>query len=179
MNRSSDFCMIKKPMRGWSTGFSATFSKIDLTGEERKWIQAHPVIRLGIDPEFIPFEFMTDKKEYMGMAKDYVCLLNARLGPNMQVAGNRSWTQFVEMAKKKKIDVFPCAGITQEKKYLLFSKPYTSFFRVNIARNDLHYIFSVDDLKKYRVCVQENSSHHGYLMEKTQTTPGAGVIPTD
>ncbi len=103
---------------------SDTVEPIDLTDEEKKWIKAHPVIRLGIDPEFIPFEFMTDKKEYMGIAKDYVCLLNARLGLNMQVAGNRSWTQFVEMAKKKKIDVFPCVGITQErKKYLLFSQP--------------------------------------------------------
>jgi hypothetical protein len=39
----------------------------------------------------------------MGIAKDYVSLLNARLGLKMQVVNNISWTQAVERAKKKEM----------------------------------------------------------------------------
>ena len=36
------------------------YNKIHWTGEERAFMEKHPIIRLGVDPKFIPFEFIDE-----------------------------------------------------------------------------------------------------------------------
>ncbi|MCC6694086.1 MAG: transporter substrate-binding domain-containing protein [Candidatus Hydrogenedentes bacterium] len=142
--------------------------QVSLTEEERAWIRAHPEIRLGIDPEFAPFEFAGKDGKYLGMASDYVRLLNDRMGLNMQVVEKGSWEQAVSMAKDRELDVLPCVGRTREREALyVFSQPYLSWHRVVITRLDTPFTGDLQDLADYRVAVQKGSSHHGYIVEKT------------
>lgn len=47
----------------------AAENHIDWTEEELAFLKEHPVIRLGVDPEFMPFEFMDGDGEYKGIAE--------------------------------------------------------------------------------------------------------------
>ncbi|AGF79405.1 histidine kinase [Desulfocapsa sulfexigens DSM 10523] len=144
---------------------------IMLTQQEKLFIQQHPVIRLGIDPEFAPFEFM-ENGIYSGMTSDFIQILNKRLGLNMQVVKGLSWTEAIEGVKKDSIDILPCVGITDERKaFLNFTKPYINFHRVIITRNDMPFISSLHDIRSLRVAVQTNTSHAGYLKEYTSIAP--------
>jgi len=145
---------------------------IKLSLQEKAFIQKHSNIRLGIDPEFIPFEFMDKHAVYSGMVSDYIKLLNQRLGINMQVIEHTSWKKAVEKAKKRQLDVLPSVGITEERKaYFLFSKAYIHFNRVVITRTDSQFIAGLDDIEAMRVAVQKNSSHEGYLKEHSHISP--------
>ena len=145
--------------------------EINLTDAERAWIERHPEIRLGIDPEFAPFEFM-DKGEYQGITSDYIRLLNQRLGLNMTLVPDLTWREVIEKAKKREIDVLPAVGVTVERqRYLSYTDEYLSFHRVIVMRNKASFIAGLSDLEDYSIGVQQNSSHHGFLLENTVVQP--------
>ncbi len=146
--------------------------KVSLTPEERAWIKQHPVIRLGVDPEFHPFEFVDHLGRVRGYTSDYVRLLNERLGLNMVVMPHLTWQQATEAVKTGGIDVLPCVGITRERKrYLLFTRAYLEFHRVFVTRRDHASVSRVQDLVGLRVAVQANSSHEGFLRDRTSIKP--------
>lgn len=147
-------------------------NQIFLTDKEKKWIQTHKEIRFASDPEFAPFEFFDSKGRLSGIASDYIHILNDRLGLNMQLVPHLSWDEAVERLKNKEIDVLPCIGRTKERQsFLLFSKPYISFYRVLITRTDTPFLSSINDVAKKKIAVQKNSSHEGYLKDQTTITP--------
>ncbi|MBF0225975.1 MAG: transporter substrate-binding domain-containing protein [Desulfobacterales bacterium] len=145
---------------------------LDLTDEEKDWISRHKNIRIGIDPEFVPFEYIDNNGVYRGISFDYVTLLNERLGLDMHVVEGLSWKEVIERAKAQEIDVLPCVGTTEERKnYLLFSKPYVSYHRVILTKSDAPFIIGLNDLYDKKVGVQAGSSHDGFLKDRTSIQP--------
>ncbi len=144
---------------------------IELTQQERDWIKAHPDIRLGVDPEYAPFEYI-EELQYKGMASDYIKLLNQRLKLNMQVSENLSWSEVIDHAKDKKIDVLPVISITpQRSQFLSFTLPYLNFYRVIVTRVDMPFISGLADLDGQTVAAQKNTSHYEFLMQNSNLTP--------
>ncbi len=145
--------------------------EIDLTEAEKQWINKHPTIRLGVDPEFAPFEFIRDGR-YQGMASDYIRLLNQRLNLNMEVVHGLTWNEVIDSAKRGDIDVLPSVGMTAERaQYLTYTDSYLSFHRVIVTRDDAPFVAGMQDLGNLSVAVQKNSSHHGYVTENTDIAP--------
>jgi polar amino acid transport system substrate-binding protein len=143
-----------------------------LSAEEYAWIREHPVIRLGIDPEFAPFEYIDKDGAYRGLASDYIRLLNERLGIHMEVVPNISWDEAVARMGAGALDVLPCVGVSDDRRgYMEFSEPYLSFHRVIITRLDSPFTGTLDDLAGQRVGVQRDSSHHAFLLAEGGTEP--------
>ncbi|MFC1877266.1 transporter substrate-binding domain-containing protein [Thermodesulfobacteriota bacterium] len=144
---------------------------VELTREEKAWLAEHRTIRIGTDPAFGPFEFTGKDGKYQGIAADFVKLIGDKLGLKFESVSGLAWKEVVEKAKQREIDVLPCVGITEDrKKYFAYSKPYLQFPRVIITRND-GKVQSLDDLRDLAVAVQENSSHHGFLKDRTTLEP--------
>jgi PAS domain S-box-containing protein len=109
----------------------------DLTDEEQAWLKAHQEIRLGIDPSYPPFEFIGRSGDYLGMAADYLALVNERLETNMRIVPGLRWSEVIELAKKREIDAMPTVGKTDERSaYLNFTRPYINFPVVFMTRKD-------------------------------------------
>lgn len=143
-----------------------------LTQKEQKWLTAHPVIKVGIDPGFMPFEFLDEDGNYRGIAADYLVYLETKLGITFKIKKNINWDTVICQAQNKEIDLLPCVGKTVERSgFLVFCEPYIDFYRVIVTHSDLRYIFTINDLQDKIVCVQNRSSHHGYLLENTKIKP--------
>lgn len=114
---------------------------VRLTAAESEWLSKHREIRLGIDPNFPPFEFIGASGAYNGMAADYLAIINDLLGTNMEVVNGLSWSEVIEGAKNGEIDVLPTVGKSEERsKFLNFTENYMSFPVVILSRkNDLPY----------------------------------------
>lgn len=155
-------------MPGQWMASSASPEQVWLSAEEKAWIRNHPEIRLGIDPEFAPFEFMDDQGRYSGFAADYVALLNRRLGLNMRVLPGLSWKEVMAAAQTGGIDLLPAVGFTRERSlFLRYSDPYVGFHRVIITRTDAPFLSGLKALRDLEVAVQAASSHEGWLKENT------------
>lgn len=145
--------------------------EIEFTEAERLWLQKHDRVRVGIDPEFAPFEYL-ENGQYSGMASDYLELLSQRLNLRMEVVEGLSWAEVIDSAKQGKIDVLPAVGLTQERlEYLNYTDPYLRFHRVIVTREQSPFIAGLNDIRSLRVAVQANSSHQGYLQENSDIKP--------
>ena len=145
---------------------------LTFTQAEQDFIQAHPVIRLGVDPEFIPYEFFDSDGEYKGIAADYLVIIAERTGLTFDVARDLTWAQAYEDAVERKLDALPCVSKTaQRERYFLYSDPYITFQRVLYVNKDTASIRSFEDLYGKSAAVQRNSSHHSYLEAYPQIAP--------
>ena len=146
-------------------------SALDLTETEIQFIADHPMILMGVDPGFIPYEFIDSDGVYKGIAADYLELISQKTGLQFTAAENLTWSQAYEYAVERKLDILPCVSKTaQREKYFLFSDPYISFQRVVFINEDNKDVKSLEDLYGMTVAVQQNSSHHSYLSDFGQIT---------
>ena len=140
--------------------------KIQLTQDEREFIRDHPVIRLGVDPTFVPYEFIDTDGEYKGIAADYIGLICEKTGLSMEVQKGLTWTEAYEKAVKGELDALPCVAQTAEReRYFLFSDTYFTFQRAVFINEETQDIKSFQDLSGKTVAVQMNSSHHSYMTQ--------------
>jgi PAS domain S-box-containing protein len=145
--------------------------KINLTEKEQNWLKQHKTIRMGVDPHFAPFELVTEDGKYNGIAANHIRLIEKRLDLKIELVPGLAWKEVISKAKQREIDMLPCVGITEERqKFLLYTEPYLSFPRVIITRGESGVI-TLDDLQKFKVAVQVNSSHHGFIKEQTKIKP--------
>jgi len=144
----------------------AAESSIDWTEDELAFMKRHPVIRLGVDPAFVPFEFIDEHGEYKGIAADYLDLIREITGLQFEVVEKGlPWPEVYDMALNGDIDALPAIGKTTEReKHFLFSEPYYHYKRVIVTRDDDIEISGIEDLKGFAVAVQRHSSHHSYLL---------------
>ncbi|MFH0784250.1 MAG: transporter substrate-binding domain-containing protein [Pseudomonadota bacterium] len=143
-----------------------------LSPEELQWLSAHPIVHLGVDSNFAPFEFIDENGVYRGMAADYLALLGPALGVEFEIAKGLGWQETIEKAKRHELDGLPCVGSTEERKrYFTYSDPYLSFPRVVYYRQQGQRPSSLEDLAGQTIAVQANSSHHGWLTDYTDYHP--------
>ena len=96
-----------------------------LTQSERAWLLTHPTIRVGMDSAYAPYEWRDKKGHFVGMAVDYLRLIEQKLGVRFEIVQDKSWPEVIEMAKKGEIDVVTSIVQTPERlKYFTFSAPY-------------------------------------------------------
>ncbi len=139
---------------------------VKLTEEQAAFIAQHPVIRLGVDPKFIPYEFFDSDGVYKGIAADYIALIEERTGLNFEVAEGLTWTEAYESAARGELDALPCISKTSEReRFFLFSEPYYTFQRVIFVKSDDTSIKGLTNLSGKSVAVQKNSSHHSYMLQ--------------
>lgn len=152
----------------FSTPINAVDSNFisNLTEVEKEFIENHPVIIMGIDPNFMPFEFIDSSGEYKGITADYLEIISQKTGLEFKRLEGLSWVEAYDKGINKKVDILPAVAKTEARSEIfLFSDSYYNFKRIIVTRNDNQEIKNIDDLKGKMVAVQKNSSHHSYLMQ--------------
>lgn len=127
---------------------------LGLTATEQEWLAAHPLIRIGPDPDAAPFEWFTPEGEYKGMAADYVRLIEEKLGVAFEIVHARDWTQVLEMVRNDEIDVLSAVAVSpQREQYLVFAEPHITVPGVVISSKDFN---SIEELYGHKVAVVAN-----------------------
>ena len=143
----------------------AVDNSINLTKDEIRFVEENSIIRIGVDPDFVPFEFIDDDGAYKGIAADYLSLISKKTGLQFEVVKDLSWPEAYDMSLLGDIDMLPAIGKTSDREqYFIFSEPYYHFKRVMVTRDSNIYISGIEDLEGMTVAVQRNSSHHSYLL---------------
>ncbi len=151
--------------------------ELNLSDNEKRWLSQHKQIRLAIDPDFAPVEFIDRQGNYSGISADYVQKLSSKLGITMKVVPDITWSQALDLAKKGEIDVFAAITPTDERtKYLNFSNPYFKYPVVIYTQSDFHVISGLDSLTHKKIAVVKDYFVHELLR---QNHPELELIPFD
>ena len=143
--------------------FKPHTDEITFTAEEEAWLRKHEVIRLGVTPDWPPFEYIKDGV-YMGMVSDYIRIINERIGMRMERVPNLSWAEVLVKGKARELDVFSCAVATPERKtFMNFTEPYLSFPCVIMTRKQVPFIGGLRDLHGKKVAIERDYCTHESL----------------
>ncbi|MFC1773524.1 response regulator [Pseudomonadota bacterium] len=156
---------------------SAQLTTVTLSETERRWIQEHPVIRLGVDPAWPPFDFIDGQGAHSGMAADFLDLLGQRLGLTFELASGLDWDQVLQGARDRSLDLVSLSQETPARsEYLRFSDTVTSVPWVVISRRDFKKISGLEDLSAHRVAVVRN---YAIVDLVRNTLPGTEIQEMD
>ncbi len=128
--------------------------KVQLTLEERKWLNEHPVITVASDSAWAPFEFRDEKGEFQGIAIEYLKSFEKTLGVRFEFSPEPSWSVLVKQVKERKIDMFSCIAVTPERsEYLKFTQPYLKIPAKIFTSQQVSYIEDLSALEGKKVAV--------------------------
>ena len=153
-------------MQGSSAFAKEMVEKLEtsLTQAEKNWLQAHPVIRLSPDPDFLPIEFMDESGQYTGLAADYIALIQKSLGLKFKLIKFKNWSEVLEKTRSRESDMWGAATPTpQRREYMLFTKPFVEMPAVIIVRNKVDRSLTLDDLKGMKVGVISGYGIHDHI----------------
>ena len=142
------------------------YSSVEFTQDEKKWIKSNPVVKLGADYKWPPFDFADASGKHTGLASEYIKLISKKSGLKFEVYPG-IWSDVLKSMQAKKYDGLSCAVETDErKKYLNFTLPYLSVPMVIVTTVDNKSIKTIDDLFGKSVSINRGSYIHEWLKNK-------------
>ena len=87
-----------------ASGVQASTPLIELSEAEKQWLNAHPSIRLAVDIDWSPFEYVDDGSNYVGMAAEYINLVGQKLDIQFDVEKRKPWSEVVDSVKNRELN---------------------------------------------------------------------------
>ncbi|MBR0565424.1 EAL domain-containing protein [Azoarcus sp. L1K30] len=128
--------------------------------EEAAWLAAHPVVRLGIDPNYGPYSFLDEKGRVRGVVPDFLEHIEKTLGIRFSLTTELDWPALMSALKQGRIDaIATMVKLPEREADFAFSRIYLPTPLVIMTRNDVPQLKSVKALEDLRVAlVREYSS---------------------
>ncbi len=139
-----------------------------LTAQEKEWLKAHPIIRVGIDHNWFPIESVDENGRHFGVSASYLSLLEERLGVRFEIDySRRLWSDTMKAIEDKELDMLSRAAVTDKRqKSLAFSRPYLKQSIVIVANSDVGYVNDLGDLEGKRVAVVRSYATEEILRDR-------------
>ncbi|MFP5259971.1 MAG: transporter substrate-binding domain-containing protein [Acidobacteriota bacterium] len=143
----------------------AASSRLELTPEEKAFIEAHPVIRFS-DTDWRPLSIYEDGR-VQGLFHDYYNLISQKTGLAFQFVlegDGHDFQSVLDALREKRIDMIDGTGKTPDRaRYALFVGPYLRFPLAVMTRDDAAY--SLETLAGKRVAAGNGGTAYEYLRE--------------
>lgn len=135
-----------------------------LTQEEREWLKAHPVIKLGVDPNWPPFDALDANGEHIGIASEYAKIVGQRLGLSIHVVKYKTWSQQIRAIQYGDIDLLAAISKTPSRaQNMLFSRPYANIPMAIVTAVNSGFVEGLKDLAGRKVVVVSDYASHDVL----------------
>ncbi len=152
-------------------------TQLVVTEAEMAWLKDHPVIRVGIDPHFAPYQWINEKNEYIGFSVDYLHLVEAQLGVKFEIVKTKSFAETLLMAEHGELDMMTDVDKTPNREqYLNFTEPYISNPIIIVDNGTNNFIGGLAQISGKRVAI-EKSHFIGELM--AHDYPEIEIIATE
>ncbi|SNS28708.1 response regulator [Pseudomonas segetis] len=161
----------------WLLCVSVQAAQVPLSEEDRAWVKAHPVIRVGVERDgWAPFDVIDKQGGYTGLSGEYLQLISRRLGMRVEVVPFDNWDAALVALRTDKVDVLPSVVRSPERDtFMLFTQPYIVSSSLVFTRSEEH-LQTLADLQRHEVAVER-----GYLIESRlkETVPGIRLMRVD
>ena len=146
---------------------------IDLTDEERQWLQQHRgAIRLSPCPDFPPIDFQGRDGAHRGLTADYLAWIEKKLNYRFIIEHQRDWFTVMQKAKAREIDgVLTIQEVPERREYLLFTRPYVRIPNIIVTRST-----HSGDLTPEALAGMKVSSVRGYAVTDYLTTKYPALV---
>jgi diguanylate cyclase (GGDEF)-like protein len=145
---------------GAQPGNAPLQATIKLTPEEKAFLKTNPVIRVGNEDDWPPFDF-SERGQPKGYAIEHLELLGSRLGISFEYINGYTWAELLELFRQGEIDLLPSLWYSDSRaEYMLFTEPFLVLPYVIITNTGNTDIQDFSDLSGKTVSVAR-----GYVQE--------------
>jgi PAS domain S-box-containing protein len=170
----TDIAPLRQKWLGAESTQLAKGGSLALTVKEQTWISEHPVIRVHNELDRPPFNFNVDGVP-TGFSVDYMNLVAARAGLEVEYVSGPAWGEFLDMIKARELDVLLDVTPTPvREEYMDFTTAYSKASIAAVVRSEESGIRSFEDLKNRKVAITEGMFFLEYF-ERDQ--PETTIIP--
>lgn len=149
----------------------STFAhNVNLTKDETKWIEEHPIIRYAIDPHWEPIEFLDDESA-AGLSIAYLNKVSDITGIRFQYVKTSSWTESVDFLVDGKVDLLP--GVPDFdvplalKKQATLSEPYFVGTTIAVTKAKSRAMFDLSDLpSKEKIAIRSGGAYESWIKKQ-------------
>lgn len=122
--------------------------RIALSAEEVAWLQAHPHLRVGMDPAWPPFSVVNNAGEMEGIDVDFLQVLQARLGITVQIKRYTNWPETYQRLLQGELDMVTGIALTPSRQeQVRFTEPYVQYPVGIIMRKEEPFLTSLSGLR--------------------------------
>ncbi len=139
--------------------------QVVLTAEELAWLRANPTLRVHNEQGWQPFNFNRNGIP-MGLSIDLMTLLANKIGVKVEYVTGE-WSELLNMAMNKKLDVMlNIAKTPQREQLLLYVGQYSDNPNAIFGRSDDPSVVSIESLNGKRVAVVDGFFQETVLRER-------------
>jgi polar amino acid transport system substrate-binding protein len=127
-------------------------NKFSLTHKEREYLQKKNVIKICVDPNWMPLDAINKNGQHVGVAADILKTIAKNSNIEFQLVSADTWVKSMELAKQRKCDIYPMAMETPSRKtYMDFAPPYVSIPMVIATKSSEIFIDSLKAMQGKKV----------------------------
>lgn len=150
---------------------------IELSTEEKEYLNKLGTIKACVDPDWAPFEILNQKGEYSGIGADLLALVAKNLGIKIEVLPTKDWDESIASSKEGKCQIISFLNQTPARsKWLLFTEPHFSDVNVFITREEHPFIANPADLVDKTIVFPKGTAMEELIRKDY---PNLKIITTD
>ncbi|WAJ70819.1 transporter substrate-binding domain-containing protein [Catenovulum adriaticum] len=136
---------------------------IEWTEAEKDFLKTSPVITLGSDFAWPPFDFVDKQGVHRGISSDILALISAKTGLQFKVESD-IWNNTMEKVHRQQVDGLVCAAPTPKREdFLYFTEPYAVMPLAIVTQNTNTQIKSISALNGKIAAINKGSYLHEWL----------------
>lgn len=139
--------------------FTAAANPVPLTLTEQAYIDAHPILSVCVDPDWLPFSGIDNNQKYIGILADLFGLVAENIGLELKIHLTQSWEE--SLAASKNEECIAVSGLNQtpeREQWLIFTDPLLEDPNVVITREDHPFIADLSKLKNKNIALQRGTA---------------------
>lgn len=138
-----------------------------LSDQEKRWLVAHPVVRVGVDGGYAPYSFFDKQGRFQGVAAEFSTRVADLLGIRLEVVPGLSWPQILNAARSHRIDLIPTTvRLPEREAYLSFSEIYIPTPLVIVTRNETPGLARPENLAQMQVALVKQYSSSQQALQR-------------
>ncbi|MDX2457813.1 MAG: diguanylate cyclase, partial [Gammaproteobacteria bacterium] len=151
-------------------------SELELTEDERKWLEENPTAIFTGDPNWLPYEAFDSQGNYIGIVSEHLDLIASMSGLTFKMSPSKTWTESTEKAKQGLVDILSETDDSDLKSHLDFTIPYISNPIVIAMRSTENYVESITNINDRKIALIKD---YGYASKIRRKYPNIQFITVD
>ncbi|MBI9032337.1 PAS domain S-box protein [bacterium] len=122
--------------------------EIELSVAEQEYLKQLGSIKMGVDPDWYPLEYVDQKGNYNGIIPEILKLLEERLGITFELVKTQDWTETLARSRQGDFPLIPALNKTEYRdEWLYFTDPIMIEPNVAVTKNNFPPISDITKLK--------------------------------
>jgi len=132
---------------------------LHLSAEEKQWLDDHPVIDIGVDGNWPPYDFMDNYGHHSGVVHDFLENISAQLNVRFNPLPGPTFGKMLDKVKQGKLKIgVPVARTPEREKDLWFSDAFANSKKVIISKKERTDIETPEDLFNNVIALEQGYS---------------------